>query len=71
MLDQAEAFLGNFKTLDLVTCSYSVSNIAQVSFIQEDFDFYITGLTNQIHIEQIKFNPKVILQFKDKEIDPG
>ncbi len=69
MLDQAEAFLGNFKTLDLVTCSYSVSNIAQVSFIQEDFDFYITGLTNQIHIEQIKFNPKVILQFKDKEIN--
>ncbi len=69
MLNQAEAFLGNFEKLELVTCSYSISNITQVSFIQDGFDVYITGLTNQIHIEQIKYNPKVNLQFGDKEIN--
>ena len=65
MLNQAKDFIGNFKKLDIITCSYSNSNITQVSFIQDKFEIYITGLTNQIHIEQIKYNPKVILQFGD------
>jgi len=68
MLDQAEACLGNIEKLDLVTCSYSISNITQVSFIQDGFDVYITGLTNNIHIEQIKYNPKVLLRFKNKDV---
>lgn len=67
MLNQAEDFIGNFKKLDIITCSYSNSNITQVSFIQDKFEIYITGLTNQIHIEQIKYNSKVILQFGDNE----
>jgi 1,4-dihydroxy-2-naphthoate octaprenyltransferase len=67
MLDQAKSFLENFEKLDLVTSSYSISNIEEVSFIQDEFNIYIVGLTNQIHIEQIKYNPKVILNFGNEE----
>ena len=66
MLEQAQKFLGEHDKLSLLTRSYKIRNDVQVSYYFENSTIYVVGRSNNVHIEHIKYNPKVVLKIKNK-----
>lgn len=66
MLEQIQSFLDKDNRLLLYTQSYGNGYDVQVSYLYENSCFYVTGLTNSIHVEHIRYNPNVIIEIKNQ-----
>lgn len=68
MLGQAQNILKNQNTLQLSTSSYRNKNIVQLSYIFENNNLYIAGLSNSVYIEHIKYNPSVFIEIISQDL---
>ncbi|TFG09982.1 prenyltransferase, partial [Candidatus Heimdallarchaeota archaeon] len=66
MLEQAQNFLISNSKLTLLTRSYKNRNEVQVSYIFENSKIFLIGRSDNIHIEHIKYNHKVVLKIKNQ-----
>ena len=64
MFEQIQNFLEKNNKLSLLTRSYRNRNKVQVSYIFENSKIYLVGRSDNIHIEHIKYNHKVVVKIE-------
>ncbi len=66
MLEQVQKFLEVNNKLSLLTRSYRNRNEVQATYVFENSNIYIVGRSDNIHIEHIKYNHKVVVKIEDQ-----
>ena len=66
MLEQVQKFLEKQDKLSLLTRSYKNRNEVQVSYIIEGSKLYLVGCSDNVHVEHIKYNRKVVAKIESQ-----